>query len=412
MAVSQAEVGRRIRAARGACGSTQEQVAAALGLSRSSLAQIELGHRAVSSLELEQLAHVFGRDMREFVREDAFREDDPLVALLRAQPEAASDEVVEALRACLALGREVTHLERLLQIERAGAVVTYPLAKPKSRWDAVEQGTWLADEERRRLDLGAAPVGDLVDLLETQGMRTALVALPPDVSGLTLNAEALGVLVVANRTHHFWRRRFAFAHEYAHVLVDRARLASVSRDADQEQLPEVRANAFAAAFLMPERGVREFLAGLGKGHASRGYAEVFSHGAALVAEGRLPPRSQDVQIYDVVQVAHHFGVSRLASLYRLKNLRLLSAAEFERLKARDDAGRGAEVARLLGLPEPDPEASRREFAHRVAGLGLEAFRRELISLAKLHEVAGRVGLERDAVDDLLAEVGLFEATAG
>jgi Zn-dependent peptidase ImmA (M78 family) len=71
--------------------------------------------------------------------------------------------------------------------------------------------------------------------------------------------------VVANRAHHYLRRRFSFAHEYAHVVADRDRSGLISRTSERDDLVEMRANAFAASFLMPEDGVRQFVAGLGKG---------------------------------------------------------------------------------------------------------------------------------------------------
>jgi hypothetical protein len=37
---------------------------------------IEAGNRSVSSLELDRLAYLFGRDMREFVAE-SFQDEDP-----------------------------------------------------------------------------------------------------------------------------------------------------------------------------------------------------------------------------------------------------------------------------------------------------------------------------------------------
>ncbi len=406
MPVTQEELGQRIRLAREACGMTQEEVASAIGLSRPSVAQIEAGRRTVTSLELDRLAYLFGRDIRQFLSE-AFRQDDPLVALFRAQPEvAAQPEVVEKLRECLALGRELTNLERLLNVDRTVATASYPLAVTRSRWEAIQQGDRVAHEERRRLGLGWAPLGNIAELLEDQGVRTALVALPADVSGLTLIDPSVGLFVVANRDHHFWRRRFSFAHEYGHVLLDRERLATVSRGQDRDDFLEVRANAFAASFLMPELGVREFLAGLGKGRGSREVAAVFDGEAPLVGEGRTPPGSQSVQLYDLVQVAHHFGVSRLSALYRLKNLRLVSEPEFESLKVLDEAGRGRQVAQLMALPDPDADGSRNEFRHRFLGLALEAYRRDLVSRRKLVEIARRIEVGPAEVEDLLEDTGL------
>ena len=119
MPVTQQELGRRIRAAREACRLTQEQVAERLGVSRPTVAQIEASKRSVSSLELDKLAHLFGRDIREFVAE-SFEEADSLAALFRAQSDVLGQPAVaDALRDCVALGREITNLERLLGIDRA-----------------------------------------------------------------------------------------------------------------------------------------------------------------------------------------------------------------------------------------------------------------------------------------------------
>lgn len=407
MAITQQELGTRIRAAREASHMTQDEVAKHLGVSRPTVVQIEAGNRSVSSLELDRLAYLFGRDIREFVAE-SFKEEDTLAALFRAQPDVVEQPaVMEKLRECMALGRELTNLERLVGIDRdLTAVATYARQAPRTKWESIQQGQRLAAEERRRLGLGSAPLPDLADLLETQGVRTGLVELLEDVSGLTLSDRSIGLFVVANRSHHHLRRRFSFAHEYAHVVADRERSGLVSRAADRDDLVEVRANSFAASFLMPEEGVRKFVAGLGKGSPSRAYAEVFDEVGSVDVEGRSEPGSQAVQLYDVVQLAHYFGVSRLAALYRLRNLRLVSAAEFEQLKALDDAGKGKQLAEMLGLPEPDDSIVRNEFRHRFLGLALEAYRREEISRGKLKELATMVDLTADELDRLIEDAGL------
>ena len=213
--------------------------------------------------------------------------------------------------------------------------------------------------------------------------------------------------MVINRAHHYLRRRFSFAHEYAHVIADRERFGLVSRASERDDLVEVRANAFAASFLMPEDGVRQFVAGLGKGKPSRAYAEVFDEAGSLDVEGRTEPGSQArAQLYDVAQLAHHFGVSRPSALFRLRNLRLVSEAELGHLRALDDAGKGRQVAALLELPEPDHAEIRNEFRHRFLGLALEAYRREEISRGKLKELAAMVALPADELDNLMDEAGL------
>jgi Zn-dependent peptidase ImmA (M78 family) len=223
---------------------------------------------------------------------------------------------------------------------------------------------------------------------------------------LTLRDRKVGLFVVANGVHHHLRRRFSFAHEYAHVVADRDRSGLISQASARDDLIEVRANAFAANFLMPEDGLRQFVAGLGKGKPSRLFAEVFDEAGALEVEGRSEPGTQTIQLYDVVQLARHFGVSRVSALFRLRNLRLISESEFDHLKALDEAGKGKQLAKRLGLTEPDHQEMRSEFKHRFLGLALEAYRRDELSRSKLRELVAMVDLTPDDLDRVLADAGL------
>jgi Zn-dependent peptidase ImmA (M78 family)/DNA-binding XRE family transcriptional regulator len=407
MPVDQAELGHRIRQAREACGMTQEDVAKELGVSRATVAQIELGNRSVSGLEVDRLAYLFARDIRDFVVEK-FTADDLIHALFRSHGEG-DDAVMRALRDCIALGHELTSLEELMGIDRVlRTVAEYPVASPRSKWEAIQTGAQVAQEERRRLGLGSAPLGDLVQLLEGEGVRTGLVSMPSEVSGLTISDSRVGLFVVINRDHHPARQRFSWCHEYGHVLLDREAGGIVSREPDRSSLREIRANSFGANLLMPEDGIRQFVAGLGKGASSRVLAEVFDEAGVVPVDTRTEPGSQDLQIYDVVQLAHFFGVSPLAALYRLRNLRLLNETEFDRLKALDEAGNTARIAQLMALPLEDGQHHANDFTRRFLGLALEAYRRRLISKAKLVELAERVGIASSETDNLIRSTGLEE----
>lgn len=405
MPIDQQELARRLRAAREASRLTQDDVAAYLGVSRSTIAQIELGNRAVTSLELDKLAYLYGRDIRAFLA-DEFRPEDVLVALFRRQPDMAGNtQVLSAVRHSLAAGREITSLERLLGVDVAlTALPAYPLRVPRTKWEAIQQAERVAAEERRRLGLGDAPLPSVAELLEGQGVRTAKAALPDDVSGLTVADSDVGVLVVVNEAHAPSRQRFSLAHEYCHVLLDRDEKGTISRTSQRDTLPEVRANAFAAAFLMPPMGVIGFLQGLAKGKPSRLKAEVFDEEEVLVAQARPAPGTQDIQLYDVVLLAHHFGVSRISALFRLKSLKLLDEPEFADLQSQEQAGRGRQIAQMLGLAEPQEDGD--GIRARIVALALEAYRREEITRRKLEELAGLAGLDAAAVEALLGEAAL------
>jgi Zn-dependent peptidase ImmA (M78 family)/transcriptional regulator with XRE-family HTH domain len=406
MTVDQRELARRLKAAREACHLTQEDVAAHLGVSRSTIAQMELGNRAVTSLELDKLAYLYGRDIRAFLA-DEFRPEDALVAVFRRHPDMMrEDQVLAAVRRSLAAGREVTNLERLLGVDADLTMLpAYALRPPGTKWEAIQQAERIAVEERRRLGLGVSPLPSVAELLEAQGVRTSKADLPQDVSGLTVAEPDVGVLVVVNATHVAWRQRFSFAHEYCHVLLDRDQKGAISRATNRDTLPEVRANAFAAAFLMPAEGVTAFLQGLAKGQPSRLKAEVFDEEAPLTAQARPAPGSQDIQLYDVVLLAHHFGVSRISALYRLKNLKLIGESEFGSLRIQEEAGRGREIAETLGLAEPGEGGD--GIRARIVTLALEAFRRREITRRKLEELVALAGLDPSGLQKLVTEAGVM-----
>ena len=368
---------------------------------------MEAGRRSVSSLELDRLAYLYGRQVGDFLAED-FDEEDTLVALFRLHPELAEDgPALEAARKSLQLGRAISDLEEILGMDRESvAPPSYRLPSPESKWAAVRQGEQVAGEERGRLGLGVVPLPDMVELLEAQGIRTAQEELPTGVSGLTLAEPGAGGFIVVNSQDGTWKQRFSFAHEYAHVLLDRSKPGILSRAKDRDTLPEVRANTFAAGFLMPRRGIEQFVRNLAKGRVSREHSEVFDEEEVQRTEERPAPGSQEIQIYDIARLSHHFGVSGMAAVYRLRNLRLISQSTMERLLDQENQDLGRRIAGLLGLTPTDPQQGARAFQRRFLALGIEAFRREAISRGKLRELARLVGTDEENLEQILDDVGL------
>lgn len=391
MAITQSELARRLRAARKACRVTQAKAARALGIPRSAVSQIETGQRGVSGLELYRLAQLYSLDVGDLL-EDRFEESNPVTAMFRAHPELrGSSAATASLRRCEELNREVANLHDLLELDRGiSTIPEYSLRAPKSKWDAVQQGTAAAEKERRRLDLGVAPLPDVANLLGAQGIATVLVKMDNGISGLTLISADGNVLVAANRTHPVTRRRFSFAHECAHVLLDRELKAILSHTRDRSSLMEVRANAFAASFLMPAEGVRSYVNTLSKGLGSRTRADTFDEEAVTRVEGRKRVDTQNIELHDVVRMAHHFGVSCTAMLYRLKGLDFVSEEERLSLAEQDSAGLSKALRGFLGLPEPDSSHGEIRVHARFVAMAIEAFTRAKITRRKLDELGSLV----------------------
>ena len=403
MTVDNKELGRWLKSAREAVRMTQEAVAKHLKVSRPTVSQIEAGDRAVSSLELDQLAYLYGRDIREFLSSEFEEKKDILAALYRANQDMIENgEVLDNLRMCVAMAREQTHLEAMLEIDCSCPVAAYPVPAPTKKWEAIKQGERVADEERRRLGIESASIENLTEVLEGEGVRTRLANLAQDISGFTMNAPDSGPLIVVNRKHLLERARYSLAHEYAHVLMDRHEIGTVSRESERGDLIEVRANSFAANLLMPEKGVRVFLAGLGKDKLTRTRAEIFDEGGTVAVELR-GNANQKVKLYDVVQLAHHFGVSRLAALYRLFNLRIITEPELTELKTQEKND-GAALTRFFRRDIQEEQKPQSDSNNRFIALALEAYSRDEISTGKFRELMVMAGLSDDNIDELIKHV--------
>lgn len=402
------ELGKRLREAREKAGVQQQTAGDAIKVSRSAISQIEGGKRSVSTLELTKLAAVYGRSVSSLLNEGPVQEeaDDPIVALLRADARLERNEAtlrhIERFRALWETGME---LERALGRTALGGPPTYGERAPRYAGEAVQQGERVAENERRRLSIGNAPIGDLTDLIAKQGIWTASASLDDTISGLFLSHRAIGLAILVNEGHARARNRFSYAHEYAHALMDRERAATVSSRDNSSQLVETRANAFAAAFLMPAEGVGDILQSLDKGQASRTEKSVFDVAGAsrIDAEMRPAPGSQRIMYQDAAMIAHHFGVSYQAAVYRLKSLQHVSGPHADELLGQE--GYGKDFLNALSMfddleGKPRKGTSDRELVSQIAYLAIEAYRREEISRGRLLEIAKLLGIEGRRLLDL------------
>ena len=208
----------------------------------------------------------------------------------------------------------------------------YDLPAPRRTEEAIEQGVFIAEEERRRLGLGFAPIADVSDLITTQGIWASGAPCRRRCQGCSSGRLRRGWSSWFTSSRRV-RKRFSYAHEYAHAILDRNTGAIVSTNSNSQDLVEKRANAFAAAFLMPQAGVHWFLGFLGKGDASRRHYHFYDVAAEdeVDVERRAAPRSQRISYEDAAMLAMHFGTSYESVVYRLRDLRIIKPSEKQSL---------------------------------------------------------------------------------
>lgn len=233
------EVGDRIQEARVASGLTQAELAGHLGIDRTALVRIEAGQRQVSAMELFKLSEVLGVSASHFVTRP------PTAVVSQRQTltegaDAASRARFQFDAALEAHARDTTWLieESLLPRLKAPSP-----PKVKDRKGARR----LAEDVRRRAELGTGPIGSMAELAERFGLY--MLTLDRDVEGASLLLDGFGVAVLGGRREP-GRRRFTAAHELGHHLLRDPYHTDIGVAASTQER-EALIDAFAADLLFP-----------------------------------------------------------------------------------------------------------------------------------------------------------------
>jgi len=280
---------------------TQELVAERLGIPRSAVSEIETGKRELSATELFELAKLFGEPMEYLLGREEHRPEEELV-MLRA------DAITPLTRA--ELRRFATRCQDYRQLEEWTGEVREPdLRKPNRILATFEQAQMLADEERKRLDLGLTPAHQLLDVLEERiGIKVLLMQLDEGISGASISSPRFGPAILVNGNHPAGRRVFTLAHEYFHLLTEgrvanskgarAAYLCEARRPDEKKDRAEQLADQFAGQLLMPRQHFVEQLQRLVRGNKM-------------------------IEALDLIGVARYFGVSVQAVFVRMAALKIV-----------------------------------------------------------------------------------------
>ncbi len=256
MALAVNEIGRRIRSVREQLGIPRSGLAQALGINEATVERLEAG--TLADLPGDYIliaARLLQTDFRYFISTELDDLEEETRQVYRAMQDPSAPDR-RAIRRFINFSTNEWELEELLMSQRRPLPPIYP---PPSQTGLLhkEQGVRAAKNERERLQLGDKPIANIFDLLRSQGVRLFRHRLErSDVSGLTAVHPKAGVSVLLNYDDDLYRQFFSAAHEYCHVLFERDLVRSagcvVSSSKNRRQdLVEIRANCFAAEFLLP-----------------------------------------------------------------------------------------------------------------------------------------------------------------
>lgn len=154
---------------------------------------------------------------------------------------------------------------------------------------AMDQIEDVAECVRDTWELGFDPIPDLIDVLETYGIRVFMIDADADnkFDGLAARVDGMPIVVVGRH----WpgdRQRFTLAHELGHLMLE----GRISADLNEE----MACNRFAGAFLFPRASVLQ---------------EMGEHRNAI-------------ELKELGLLKEEFGLSMAGILYRARDLGIIS----------------------------------------------------------------------------------------
>jgi Zn-dependent peptidase ImmA (M78 family)/transcriptional regulator with XRE-family HTH domain len=385
------EFGSALVSAREHAGLTQDDVAAALGLSRQLIGYWERGKRNPRTEQMFQLAALFRTSVDGLLSASAPAEH---VAVKTAEMLYRRSNVELDGTARGGIAGFVTFLDFYADLADAiGRDVTgmtkSPFLPGEGYGEYAVDAKRKASEVRYHLGLGQGPVADVDSVCAALGITVYRAHLGKDlsstISGAFYKHPALGFAIIINLDMTRGRRRFTAAHELAHALLhsgnDAIIVSDTGRRGDQR---ETYADAFAGEFLMPEESIRRALESLGAG-----------------------PKVEDVE--PVIHLHRMFNVSYITALVRLRQANIITSAALHKLRTlpplRTAARMGYNPADSE-WPVPPQHSVAARYPLKFRSLLRDAFARDIAGRSSTQQA---LKLTHDEIDEL---TGASPAVAG
>lgn len=302
-------IGARIHQARKAAGLSLRELANRVELSHTAISKFETNQLKPSSGQLIKLARVLGvrgefffRPLTVAIKGVEFRKRASLGA--KAMDRIRGDVLDQAER-----------WQELLNLYPSPPIPAFTIpAGIAARLHTEEDVEATAEALRAAWSIGLGPIPELIDLLESIGVRVILtsVADQPRFDGLSGAVGDAPMIVVGGD----WcgdRQRFTLAHELG-LMVLKGRLAPelLERLRSPRKDPEERlCDLFAGAFLLPRAAI----------------------------SGRLGASRHALELKELDLLKHEFGLSMQATIFRARQSDIIAPGIAERL-FREFRGRG------------------------------------------------------------------------
>lgn len=240
-------IGQRLYRARKAAGLSLRDLAAQVDLTHAAIKKYEDEQATPSSSTLLKLARALKVRTEYFFRPETVALDGIEYRKRSTLPKKRLDAITHEI---------IDQIERRIELENLFPTPPVkPFAPVKGLPGTITDLSQIeeaAEAARHAWELGFDPIPDLIDVLETHGIRVFMVDAnsDPKFDGLAATVNKMPIVVVGSH----WpgdRQRFTLAHELGHLML----AGRLSSDINEE----MACNRFAGAFLIPRVSVLQEL---------------------------------------------------------------------------------------------------------------------------------------------------------
>lgn len=349
--------GERLARARKTAGLSLRALAEQVGVSQTAINKYEKGILMPDSTMLIKLAKALDVKAGYFLRSSS---------LTLQKPEYRKKSSLSKKKLQQIEGKILDKIERRLELEALFpkppvTEFTVPASLPVAieEMDDIEE---IANKVRKAWDLGLNPIPELVDVLESKGIRVFEIDENGDskFDGLAASVNGYRIIVISKA----WsgdRQRFTMAHELGHLILE----GRLPKDMDEERASD----RFAGAFLLPN--------------------------SALLSE--LGEHRTRLELRELLLLKQEFGISMSGILYRAKDLGIIRASYHKNLMI-EFSKRGWRKREPEPYPSEDPHHFQQLVFHALAeGYISESKAAELMNMSQSAFYHMRMLEDKDAV---------------
>ncbi len=329
-------IGERIKGARKRANLSLRDLSEKVGVSAQAISKYERNLDVPGSSILIKLAKSLEVRVEYLLRPLSISLSQPSYRSYRSKLSIQDEELINA--------QVQDWLERYVSIEEiVNLQAKFHMPVVNRKIEQLDDAEKVALELRKFWQIGLDPIENLVEILETQGIKVGIIKGADNFDALTLVANETIPVIVVKAGVPGDRQRLSIAHELGHLILE------LPEGMDEEKA----AYRFAGAFLVPEPSARR----------------------------ELGDKRQRLDFYELHLLKHKYGMSMQAWIYRAQDLNILSKAGAVAMYRQFNAS---------GWKHQEPgDAYPSERTDRLERLVIRALTEDMISETRAEELLGK-----------------------